>query len=57
MKRRVISGSGGASSLAMTAFSLFAATSPVPGPQTTPMVSRLPSGTTTKSPGATSSPR
>ena len=40
----------------MTSRSFSGATSPEPSPQTTPTVSRFPSGTTTKWPGTTSMP-
>ena len=56
-KRLTASGSAGASSsLSATGFSFAGSTPSVPGPQTTPRISRVPSGTTTKSPGWSASP-
>ena len=56
MKRRIASAIGSAGKTAITSRSFSGATSPVPAPQITPTVSRLPSGTTTKCPGATAMP-
>ena len=47
---------GSAGSTSSMSRSLAGATSPDPSPHTTPTVSRLPSGTITKWPAATSSP-
>ncbi len=56
MKRREISGSGAISIFASIAFSFARGTSSLASPQTTPSTEREPSGTSTKSPAATSSP-